>query len=166
MKGNKFNKILAEHQQRIYSLALYILRDKYEAEYITQDVFTRLWNNIEQVEFEKISPWLSAVTRNACIDKLRKRKEFSQIEDEHQVTNNYQEPAGNLQHQQLSSWLTNAISCLKEPYSSLIMLCDVQQNSQNIAAQSLNLTTNQVKVYLHRARRELRSLLKEYTHEQ
>ena len=53
MKGNKFNKILAEHQQRIYSLALYILRDKHEAEDITQDVFTRLWNNIEQVEFEK-----------------------------------------------------------------------------------------------------------------
>jgi len=165
MKGNKFNKILAEHQQRIYSLALYILRDKHEAEDITQDVFTRLWNNFEQIEFEKTSAWLSAVTRNACIDKLRKRREFSQVEDEHQVTLNHQEPAGNLQHQQLSTWLSNAISCLKEPYSSLIMLCDVQQNSQSIAAQSLNLSTSQVKVYLHRARHELRSLLKEYTHE-
>ncbi len=165
MKGNKFNKILAEHQQRIYSLALYILRDKHEAEDITQDVFTRLWNNIEQVEFDKISAWLSTVARNACIDKLRKRREFSQVEDEHQVTQNHQEPAGNLQHQQLSTWLSNAISCLKEPYCSLIMLCDVQQNSQSIAAQSLNLTTSQVKVYLHRARHELRSLLKEHTHE-
>jgi len=165
MKGNKFNKILAEHQQRIYSLALYILRDAHEAEDITQDVFTRLWNSFEQVEFKKIAVWLSAVTRNACIDKLRKRREFSQIEEEHQVTIEHQEPAGNLQHQQLSTWLNNAISCLKEPYSSLIMLCDVQQNSQSIAAQSLNLTTTQVKVYLHRARHELRSLLKEFTHE-
>lgn len=165
MKGNKFNKILAEHQQRIYSLALYILRDTHEAEDITQDVFTRLWNNLEQVEFEKIAVWLSAVTRNACIDKLRKRREFSQVEDDHQVTQNHQEPAGNLQHQQLSTWLSNAISCLKEPYSSLIMLCDVQQNSHSIAAQSLNLTASQVKVYLHRARHELRSVLKEYTHE-
>jgi RNA polymerase sigma-70 factor (ECF subfamily) len=165
MKGNKFNKLLEEHQQRIYSLALYILRDKHEAEDITQDVFTRLWNNLEQLEFEKITAWLSTVTRNACIDKLRKRREFSQVEDEHQVTLHHQEPAGNLQHQQLSTWLSNAISCLKEPYSSLIMLCDVQQNSQSIAAQSLNLTTSQVKVYLHRARHELRSLLKEYIHE-
>jgi len=165
MKGNKFNKILVEHQQRIYSLALYILRDSHEAEDITQDVFTRLWNNFDQVEFTKIAVWLSAVTRNACIDKLRKRREFSQIEDEHQVTIDHQEPSGNLQHQQLSTWLSNAISCLKEPYSSLIMLCDVQQSSQSIAAQSLNLTTSQVKVYLHRARHELRSLLKEYTHE-
>lgn len=165
MKGNKFNKILEEHQQRIYSLALYILRDKHEAEDITQDVFTRLWNSFEQVDIEKISAWLSAVTRNACIDKLRKRKEFTQAEDEHQVTQKHEEPSGNLQHQQLSSWLSNAIARLKEPYSSLIMLCDVQQNSQSAAAQSLNLTVCQVKVYLHRARRELRSHLKEYTHE-
>jgi RNA polymerase sigma-70 factor (ECF subfamily) len=165
MKGNKFNKILEQHQQRIYSLALYILRDKHEAEDITQDVFTRLWNSFEQVDIEKMSPWLSAVTRNACIDRLRKRKEFSQVEEEYQVTKTHDEPAGNLQHQQLSRWLSHAISCLKEPYSSLIMLCDVQQNSQSIAAQSLNLTTSQVKVYLHRARRELRNNLKGYTHE-
>ncbi len=165
MKENKFNKILEEHQQRIYSLALYILRDKHEAEDITQDVFTRLWNSFDQVDAERMSAWLSAVTRNACIDKLRKRKEFSPVEEIHQITQNHQEPAGNLQHQQLSSWLSNAISCLKEPYSSLIMLCDVQQHNQNTAAKSLNLTTSQVKVYLHRARRELRSLLKEYIHE-
>ena len=165
MKGHKFNQVLAEHQQRIYTLALYILRDKHEAEDITQDVFTRLWNSFEQVEFETISGWLSAVTRNACIDKLRKRRDFHPVEDEHHVTRNHQEPAGNLQHQQLSTWLSNAISRLKEPYGSLIMLCDVQQNSQRNAAQSLNLTTNQVKVYLHRARHELRSFLEEYTHE-
>jgi RNA polymerase sigma factor (sigma-70 family) len=96
---------------------------------------------------------------------LRKRKEFSQVEEEHQVTQKHEEPAGNLQHQQLSRWLSEAIACLKEPYSSLIILCDVQQNSQNIAAKSLNLTTSQVKVYLHRARRELRNNLKGYTHE-
>ena len=165
MKGHKFNKALAEHQQRIYSLALYILRDKHEAEDITQDVFTRLWNNAEDIEFDKVSSWLSAVTRNACIDKIRKRKDFHPVEDEHQVTLNHEEPAGNLQQQQLSAWLSQAISCLKEPYSSLIMLCDVQQNSQSAVAQSLNLTTTQVKVYLHRARHQLRSLLKEFTHE-
>ena len=91
---------------------------------------------------------------------------YDQVEDEHQTTVNHQEPAGNLQHQQLSGWLSDAISCLKEPYSSLIMLCDVQQNSQSIAAQSLNLTTTQVKVYLHRARHQLRGLLKEFHHEQ
>jgi RNA polymerase sigma-70 factor (ECF subfamily) len=165
MNEKIFNEAVKDHQQRIYSLALYILRDKTEAEDITQDVFTRLWKSIEQIDLEKIKQWLSAVTRNACIDKLRKRKEFTQIEDDEQVTIAHQEPAGNFDHNQLSGWLKQAISSLKEPYSSLIFLCDVQQNSQDIAAKSLDLTTSQVKVYLHRARSELRALLKEHIYE-
>ena len=165
MKADKFNHILAEQQQRIYSQALYILREKQEAEDITQDVFTRLWNNFEHLEEDKVASWLSTVTRNACIDKLRRRRAFEPVEEQHQVTVHHQEPAGNLQHQQLSAWLSQAISHLKEPYSSLIMLCDVQQTSQSTAAQSLNLTTTQVKVYLHRARSQLKGLLTEFTHE-
>lgn len=166
MKGNLFNTIVREQQQRVYSLALYILRDKAEAEDLTQDVFMRLYNSADKIESQKIPSWLSAVTRNACIDKLRKRREFTQIEDEHQITQAVQEPSGNLQNTQLSEWLNNAVLALKEPYQSLIRLCDIDQNSQQVAAQALNLSTTQVKVYLHRARSQLRELLKEFTHEQ
>lgn len=166
MNSDKFNKILSDHQQRIYSLALYILRDKAQAQDITQDVFTRLWKDFEKIDLDKTKQWLSTVTRNACIDKIRRRKEYTQVEDNHQVTHVHQEPAGHLALHQLSGWLKDAIACLKEPYSSLIILCDVQQTSQDTAAQTLDLSTNQVKVYLHRARRELRCLLKEHTNEQ
>jgi RNA polymerase sigma-70 factor (ECF subfamily) len=165
MNSEKFNKILDQHQQRIYSLALYILRDRSEAEDITQDVFTRLWKDFAHIDLDKTRQWLSTVTRNACIDKIRRRKEYTQVEDNHQITTIHQEPAGNLALNQLSDWLKNAISCLKEPYSSLIILCDVQQTPQDKAAQALDLSANQVKVYLHRARRQLRCLLKEHNNE-
>ena len=65
MKQNKFNQLINQHQQRVYSLALYILRDEHEAQDITQEVFTRLWKSLEQVDAEKTKQWLSAVTRNA-----------------------------------------------------------------------------------------------------
>jgi len=165
MNQNKFNQLINQHQQRVYSLALYILRDSHEAEDIAQEVFTRLWKSFDQIDAEKVKQWLSAVTRNACIDKIRKRKEQQPVEDEHQVTTSTQEPAGSLEHNQLSTWLKQAISCLKEPYSSLILMCDVQQHRHDVVANSLDLTTNQVKVYLHRARKELRSLLKEHSYE-
>lgn len=161
-----FNTIVREQQQRVYSLALYILRDQLEAEDLTQEVFTRLWNNIEKIEPEKTPSWLSSVTRNACIDKIRQRREFTQIEDEHNMTDTIEEPSGNLQNTQLSEWLNNAVLALNEPYRSLIRLCDIEQNSQQAAAQALNLNATQVKVYLHRARGQLRELLKEFTHEQ
>lgn len=165
MNQDKFNQLINQHQQRVYSLALYILRDEHEAQDITQEVFTRLWKSLEQIDAEKTKQWLSAVTRNACIDKIRKRKEQLPIEDEHQVTIRTQEPAGSFEHSQLSTWLQKAIACLKEPYSSLIVMCDVQQHRHDIVANSLDLSTNQVKVYLHRARQELKRLLKEHSYD-
>ncbi|MFC3093843.1 RNA polymerase sigma factor [Alteromonas sediminis] len=165
MKGQKFKQVLAEQQQRIYSLALYILHDPHDAEDSTQEVFTRLWNCMDDIEAEKVSGWLSAVTRNVCIDKIRRRRNTSEVQEAHQVTQHFEEPDGQLQHAQLSSWLGQAISGLKEPYGSLIMLCDVQQNSHSAAAASLNLSATQVKVYLHRARHQLKRLLKEFSHE-
>lgn len=165
MNEQTFNQTLNQQQQRIYSLALYILRDKHEAEDVTQDVFTRLWHNTTHLKADKIVPWLSAVTRNACIDKIRQRRAFSEVTEEDQVTKTKQEPDGSHQQDELSEYLNTAISKLKEPYCSLIRLCDVQQSSHSFAAESLNLSMTQVKVYLHRARQQLKELLKEFIHE-
>ena len=66
-----------------------------------------------------------------------------------------------LEQEQLGSWLRGAIANLKEPYRSLVVLRDVQQNSYRDVAQALELSMDQVKVYLHRARRQLRDNLQE-----
>jgi len=165
MNTKIFNEIVAQHQKRVYSLALYILRNNQEAEDITQDVFTRLWKKHNDVDKNKYQQWLSTVTRNACIDKIRQRKDYIAVEEEHMVTKAHQEPDGHMANNQLSKWLETAINSLKEPYSSLIVMCDVHNNSQKIAASQLNLSINQVKVYLHRARQDLKALIQEHLHE-
>jgi RNA polymerase sigma-70 factor (ECF subfamily) len=165
MDKQKFNLLIAQHQQRVYSLALYILRDQREAEDLTQEVFTTLWKKLDEVTQEIAQQWLTVVTRNRCIDKIRCRKEFVLIEEDHMVTEQHQEPGRALELNQLSKELQRAIQKLKEPYSSLIALCDVKQHSQQTAADLLSLSVNQVKVYLHRARAELRNLMQESIHE-
>ncbi len=164
MKQQKFNSLIAAHQERVYSLALYVLRDQQEAEDITQEVFAKLWDNLGQVAEDSAQKWLSIVTRNKCIDKIRARKEHVELEEGHMVTGQRSEPVQILEIEQLSNKLQQAISKLSEPYSSLIALCDVKQHSQQTAADLLSLNVNQVKVYLHRARHELRNLLQENTH--
>lgn len=163
MKHKIFNQIIAQHQQRVYSLALYICRDQHEAEDITQEVFTRLWKLTNELPADKIKPWLLAVTRNTCIDKLRKSTLVLTTDHDNPLTKNHQEPAGHFQHKQLSTWLKKAISSLSEPYNSLIFMCDVQQHRHDVVAASLDLSHNQVKVYLHRARKQLKDILKEHS---
>ena len=72
-----------------------------------------------------------------------------------------QGPGEALAQAQIGQWLKQAIGDLKEPYRSLVVLRDIQQNSYRDVAQALELSLDQVKVYLYRARRQLRETLQE-----
>jgi RNA polymerase sigma-70 factor (ECF subfamily) len=70
-------------------------------------------------------------------------------------------PQQGAEHQELGQLLQRSIARLGEPYRSLVVLRDVQQNSYEEVAEALELTLAQVKVYLHRARKQLREELAE-----
>jgi len=58
----------------VFSLAVRILSDRREAEEVTQDVFLAAWNRAADYRATRALPltWLTAITRNKCIDRLRK----------------------------------------------------------------------------------------------
>lgn len=58
----------------IYSLASRMLSDGREAEEVTQDVFLSAWQKAASYDASRASPltWLGSMTRNRCIDRLRK----------------------------------------------------------------------------------------------
>ena len=142
-------------------MALYLLRNRAEAEDVTQETFTKLWQHIADIEIETAKAWLLKVTRNACLDRLRAKRESISIESVEESVSETQEPSKVIVHEQLSHWLRDAINTLKEPYKSLIVLRDMQQHSYEHIATTLSLNLNQVKAYLFRARKQLRDLLAE-----
>lgn len=161
-----FRTLVDQHQQIVYSQAMFILADKGDAEDATQDAYERLWaamnKSQSEIEFdgESSKAWLLHVVRNLCIDRLRRRKPESDVEiDEFESESSQSKPVTQLMSKQLSSWLSNAISRLKEPYRTLIILADLQQRSIKEVASSLDLNENQAKVYIHRGRKQLRGLL-------
>lgn len=154
-----FSQWTRDYQDQAWSLALYLLSDRAEAEDVTQEAFIRLWQHRESLSAEKVRPWLLRVTRNLCLDKLRRRRPETEIEDQHMVVNSG--PAEGLQHSQLGARLKAVIARLSEPYRSLVVLRDVQQNSYEDVAQATGLSLPQVKTYLHRARKQLREQLTE-----
>ena len=60
----------------MFSLAIEILADRWEAEEVVQDVFAQIWKKPESYSPEKgkFSSWLLVITRNRCIDRIRSRK--------------------------------------------------------------------------------------------
>lgn len=161
-----FRTLVDQHQQLIFSQAVFILADRSDAEDATQEVYERLWvamnkpQSKNQFDDDSAKAWLLHVVRNICIDKLRRRKPMADVElDEFESESANSKPVAQLMSKQLSSWLSAAIERLKEPYRSLIVLADLQQRSIKEVAKSLDLNENQAKVYIHRGRKQLRDLL-------
>ena len=96
------------------------------------------------------------VTRNECLDRLRRQRPQAEWDDSLVEEGG---PLTEVQTSELARSLTLAIGQLKEPYRSLVVLRDVQQHSYQEVAQTMELSMSQVKVYLHRARKLLREQL-------
>lgn len=157
--SREYQQWVRAYQDQAWSLARYLLKDASEAEDATQEAFIKLWNNRDKVDPERVKPWLMKVTRNTCLDRLRRRKPETELTEVTLIDNHG--PQAGAEQGELAGFLQTAINRLKEPYRSLVVLRDVQQHSYEEAANATELTLSQVKVYLHRARKQLREQLAE-----
>ena len=147
------------YENEVFSLAFYLMKDRAEAEDMTQEVYIRLWENLAQVEFTRARPWLMRVARNACLDRLRRRTLEKDYVQRSAANGPAQGPADTLASEQRTTLVRNAIGGLEEPFRSLIILRDIHQHSYQDIAHILELSLDQVKVYLYRARRQLKASL-------
>jgi RNA polymerase sigma-70 factor (ECF subfamily) len=158
--SRKFRKWVEENQDQAWTLARYLLKDPAEAEDAVQEAFVKLWRKQESIDPAKVRPWLMKVTRNGCLDRLRRRHPTEELQDWHQP-DHAPGPMQDMQRYEQGEWLKETINGLKEPYRSLVVLRDVQQHSYAEVAGVLELNLAQVKTYLHRARKQLREQLAE-----
>lgn len=158
--SKRYRQWVKEYQDQAWTVARYILKDAQEAEDATQEAFVKLWHNQDNIDPERVKPWLMKVTRNGCLDRLRRRKDNVEFDESHMPAD-VSGPMQGAAASEISVWLKRAISGLKEPYRSLVVLRDVNQHSYEEVAGMLELSLAQVKTYLHRARKQLREQLSE-----
>jgi RNA polymerase sigma-70 factor (ECF subfamily) len=152
-----FRQWTQDHQDQAWSLACYLLRDPAEAEDVVQEAFIRLWEHRASMSAARVKPWLLRVTRNLCLDRLRRRRPEEPVEASGLVADDC--PTKDLARRQVLERLQRAVATLEEPFRSLVLLRDVQQHSYEDVAVMTDLSMPQVKTYLHRARKKLREQL-------
>jgi RNA polymerase sigma-70 factor (ECF subfamily) len=154
----RFKLAVLLHDRVVFRTAAALLRDAREAEDVTQEAFLVFWQQGANVERPR--EWLLRVARNACLDRLRRR---GRLVSEEQVDvpepREDRDPAWHYEQGELKGALRELVDQLPEPQRSLIVLFDVQGLDGATCARMLDLNVNQVKVYLHRARRRLRRQL-------
>lgn len=133
---------------------------------MTQEVLLKLWEHQDKLDEERLLGWLLRVTRNACVDVLRKRKAYHNVvaptsEDLGYAPDHDPMPDDDAEAADFQQHLRRALSRLAEPYRSIIILREVQDMKYEEISGAMNLPLNTVKVYLHRARKKLRDELSE-----
>jgi RNA polymerase sigma factor (sigma-70 family) len=165
MRRQDFEAAVATHGRKVYTLAVYLLANREEAEDVTQEVLIRLWRRGHEVVPEKIGPWLVRVTRNACVDVMRRRKGGSQvaIDDESGIELHESAPGPErlARASQLGGTILQALDALAEPSRSIVILREIQGFSYREIGEALDMPMSNVRVTLHRGRRRLREELKE-----
>jgi RNA polymerase sigma-70 factor (ECF subfamily) len=149
-----YNNCVDEHSNGVYRFILKNLRTTQDAEDIVQSAFEKLWIHKDSVETAKVKSYLFTVAYHLLIDHTRKAKRISLQESfENDTQTAYQE------NKALKKVLHDALATLSETQRSLVLLKDYEGYSYEEIGEITKLTTDQVRVYLHRARLKLRSYL-------
>ena len=133
---------------------------------MTQETFVRATIYLHTYEGEEARAWLFKVARNAYLDEWRKQQRrrsipfLSVFSSKEEMISPYGLPEESLLTLEQNHQLEELLNYLPEQYRSIIYLREYEQFSYNEISDALQLTTDQVKVTLHRARKRLASLAK------
>ena len=150
-----YNEWVDSFADVIYRFALKNTRDSEQAKDLVQDAFEKLWVKKDQIDTSKAKAYLFQIVSNALIDRARKAKLSATFRE--QLPS--QESIVVSESIDLKETLEQAVLQLPEIQRHVIMLRDYEGYSYDEIGAITNLSEQQVKVYIFRARQKLRSIL-------
>ena len=77
------SELYDRYSKVVYAVALRVLQDAAGAEDVLQDVFLQLWRNPDAFDASRgsLAAWLAVIARHRAIDRLRKRRPETDIEE-------------------------------------------------------------------------------------
>ncbi|WP_258096037.1 sigma-70 family RNA polymerase sigma factor [Salinibacter sp. 10B] len=161
-----FRCLFEQERERLHNFVWKIVGDADEAENIVQEAFAEAYRQIDSFRGEaKVSTWLFSIARHLAYGHVRKSKrhnykeheilEFLQAEQNEGTT--VTEKA--VETAERKRIVHDALQELPEHYRRVVQLRDLEEKSTTETAERLGLTEVNVRVRLHRARKQLRGHL-------
>jgi RNA polymerase sigma-70 factor (ECF subfamily) len=164
---DRYSDLVALYSERIFNLALRMLRNRENAEEATQDVFVKVFKSMENFRGESsLSTWIWKITMNVCFSYLRKKKinsvnlEDAGIDPPDEQTGNFSNQENMLYHDELSITINKYISMLPANESAAITLFYLEGMSYEEISEILKAPIGTISIALHRGRKRLREMLK------
>jgi len=159
-----FYEVYEQHYDRVRKFVLASVKNRWVADDLVQETFLRVLQNLSKVRDQaKITSWIFRIAANLCRDYFRSPgRKMIPLDDN---------PAGELpgesslekeiEQYYMSLWVQEQVDLLPEPMRQVVLLCDIKGESHHETADILGISVENVKVRLHRARKQLKAILED-----
>jgi len=137
-----------------------MLSDHEEAQDTVQEVFLRLWSKREKLdEYRSIEAFAMIITKNLCLDKLKSsRSRNIELKDQLETPGSIT-PYDHTEKTDMKNKAINIINTLPEQQKMVIQMRDVEGLDYDEIAEVMEMSLNNVRVNLSRARKKVRDIL-------
>ncbi|HTQ39584.1 MAG TPA: sigma-70 family RNA polymerase sigma factor [Pirellulales bacterium] len=168
LQGNSsaFGRLVTRYQDRLYNTLVHVTGSAEDGRDVCQDAFVQAF--IKLRSFQRSSAfytWLYRIALNMAASRRRRKKPTLSVY-EHREATGY-EPIGRvdppsepLEQQERAARVQEALATLDDDFRTVLVLREIDGHSYEAIAQMLDLPLGTVRSRLHRARMELRELLK------
>ena len=168
--SESFKWLVDTYRDMVYTICLRMLNNEADAEEAAQDVFVKAYRSINRFqEKSKFSTWLYRITYNQCISVIRKKVKMIDLVDEvpdDEVNEADMSGLDRLSAEERSRYLQMAIEALPETDSVVITLFYYDELSLEEIAEITGLTSNNIRIKLHRSRKKMYRVLGEILKEE
>jgi len=154
-----FAPLVEKHKLMAFNIALRIVKDREEAEEVSQDAFVKVYQSLPKFRGDaKFSTWLYKIIYHEALGRLRKKKietspiEFCEDNQDLVTTNDYLDQ---MKQETRQKFIEKAIQMMDEEEQVVLNLFYYSETPVKEIVEITGLTESNVKIKLFRARKQL-----------
>ena len=162
-----FGILVLRHQDRLYTSLVHVTGSRSDAEDVVQDAFVQAF--VKLPTFQRTSDfytWLYIIAFNLAVSHRRRKRPELSVEESRECGGD--EPASTepavgarVEREEGIAQIRSALARLSEEHRAILVLRELEGCDYDTIAEMLDLPVGTVRSRLHRARHQLREILKE-----
>lgn len=161
-----WNMMIDRYSKKVYNLALNFTGSRDDASDITQDIFLKVYTNIDKFQEDRnFNSWILKISKNYCIDYWRKNKsnrqqiELDESLYDEAIHNEVHTPEEFFIKERDVTYLRQKLLLLLPELRSLLIMRDIQNYSYQEIAKLLDIPLGTIKSRINRARLKLAKII-------
>lgn len=153
--------LVRQYQSKIYGLAFHYSGNPEDARDICQEVFVKIYRSLDRLpDTAGFTPWLIRITRNTCIDSLRRMRvrppgSDLPVTELRYISDSSPDPEKAYSEKSKGKIIRKALDMLSQLNREIIILKEIQGFSLEEISELLQVPLGTVKSRSHRARLDL-----------